>query len=494
MPITIEKLRAISEKAKQITTPRATRVMLITQSYLSVLIISAYINSSDATPYGQQTVVLNSIVKRATSSDPSIQAKRYFTNCDGYLEREKTASDDANKLANAADKWQPGKNYQDDATLWFGKDSIDNNFAIRIANNFRNAMSLHDRNWIWPEAQLLIYCNEFPQLPPPADGYKDKKPGCTRGTNAYSFIKKGWFHNGYYVVFCQPFWKIMRSLDDIKNFLDFPETKEYRNDASFLNKVSRGQTYLHELMHLTNLIGGPQIEDLVAGNGKVYGATRCAKLAQDYGCENKTSHIAWGTTLNSDNYAHFGISTYFRQQYQLNAPPAPPKGWEKTPRMDPPDEKPKPAIVNINGDPGVDATEPSVIPPESLPPGGKLPAPVSHPPPPSPPNCTPSQTGTDPSFANNLAGIFCDTKKTDFSKDQSKTLTGKDLSPPTDNYSAIKVQFEFKKANEGECALSCADTYEQLISTCQYDSHTVYGQADVSQACGNYKFSITPAK
>ncbi|KAI9778562.1 MAG: hypothetical protein M1835_004891 [Candelina submexicana] len=442
MPITIEKLRATSEKSKQFTTPRATRVMLITQSYLSVLTIFAYINLSDATPYGQQTVELNSIVKRVTSSDPSIQAKRYFTNCDGYLEHEKTAWDDANKLANAADKWQPGKNYQDDATLWFGKDSIDNNFAIRIAN-----------------------------------GYKDKKPGCTRGTNAYSFTKKGWFHNGYYVVFCQPFWKIMRSLDDIKNFLDFPETKEYRDDASFLNRVSRGQTYLHELMHLTNLIGGPQITDLVAGKGNVYGATRCAKLAQDYGCENKTSRIPWGATLNSDNYAHFGISTYFRQQYQLNAPPAPPKGWEKTPGMDPPDKEPKPAIVNINGDPDVDATEPSVIPPESSPPGGKSPAPVSHPPPPSPPNCTPSQTGTDPSFANNLAGIFCDTTKTDFSKDQSKTLTGKDLSPSTDNYSAIKVQFEYKKAKDG-----------------QYDSHTIYGQADVSQACGNHKFSITPAK
>lgn len=77
-----------------------------------------------------------------------------------------------------------------------------------------------------------------------------------------------------------------------------------------------------------------------------------------------------------------------------------------------------------------------------------------------------SNVGPDPNFANSLAAIFCDTSKTDFSKDASKVLAAKDLSPTESIYPGLSLRFEYKKSN-GNCPLNCKDTYKILISACK---------------------------
>jgi hypothetical protein len=74
------------------------------------------------------------VTRRQKSSTPSAtaDAKRYFHNCNGFLEMEKEAWDDANTLAKAALTWQVRASFQPDADMWMGKDSATPAFNTRI--------------------------------------------------------------------------------------------------------------------------------------------------------------------------------------------------------------------------------------------------------------------------------------------------------------------------------------------------------------------------
>ncbi|KAL9621477.1 MAG: hypothetical protein Q9160_004120 [Pyrenula sp. 1 TL-2023] len=100
--------------------------------------------------------------------------------------------------------------------------------------------------------------------------------------------------------------------------------------------------------------------------------------------------------------------------------------------------------------------------------------------------------GTDPGYVNDLAGVFC---KSDLSKDQSKTIGQTDL--PNDSkwkntqLDGIRVKFDFKfAAKHDDCPQNCVDSYSGMITSCQYNSHVVYGGDSLEQGCGTYSYMI----
>lgn len=75
------------------------------------------------------------------------------------------------------------------------------------------------------------------------------------------------------------------------------------------------------------------------------------------------------------------------------------------------------------------------------------------------------EAGTDPETANELAAKFCTGSKLDFSKDQSKTLGGSDLSPSVD-LEGVSIQFGYKH-DTGKCSLNCTASYSSIIAHCK---------------------------
>jgi len=106
--------------------------------YISLPFIAAlstlYYTAISALPQTSTTGVF--VTRRQKSSTPSAttNAERYFHNCNGFLEKEKEAWDDANTLAKAALAWQAGAKFQPDADLWMGKDSATPAFNTRISS------------------------------------------------------------------------------------------------------------------------------------------------------------------------------------------------------------------------------------------------------------------------------------------------------------------------------------------------------------------------
>ncbi|KAF3020992.1 hypothetical protein E8E14_010084 [Neopestalotiopsis sp. 37M] len=113
-------------------------------------------------------------------------------------------------------------------------------------------------------------------------------------------------------------------------------------------------------------------------------------------------------------------------------------------------------------------------------------------------DCTPEANegqlarGIDPGFIKELSAVFC---TSDTSKDVSKTL-GKDDLPDTSTWKRddgpeekVKFTFDFKSQNDG-CSSHCPDAYTRLITSCQYNSHYLYGGGSLEQGCGNYTLDI----
>ncbi|KAK5042931.1 hypothetical protein LTR84_012003 [Exophiala bonariae] len=136
----------------------------------------------------------------------------------------------------------------------------------QVAENLKGAVAAHGRNWIWPDSSIDVWCEEkgadgFPPVP-------DDKPlpwlgGCDVGTFAYSYIRKNayWFHTGYTIVFRPRMWRSVtlpgvgtlpgkRSLNDVLSLAR--SIQEIAQNPEYLVH-NRGETYLHELMHLDDL-------------------------------------------------------------------------------------------------------------------------------------------------------------------------------------------------------------------------------------------------
>ncbi|KAH6889338.1 hypothetical protein B0T10DRAFT_513799 [Thelonectria olida] len=93
-------------------------------------------------------------------------------------------------------------------------------------------------------------------------------------------------------------------------------------------------------------------------------------------------------------------------------------------------------------------------------------------------------SGADPATAKELAQLFCEGKDVDFGSDAELTLGGGDLDPTVDLKADFK--FTFTKRDDGECAQSCTDIYNDLIGSCQYNSHLFTGEAHITYECGKY--------
>ena len=369
----------------------------------------------------------------------------------------------------------------------------------------KRAVAVHGRNWIWPDSSIDVWCwqNGTEGLPPVPDDAKLPWFGrCDDDTFAYSYVRKHayWFHTGYTVVFCPRFWtyitdrygNIRGGKYPLQDILD--TAKENPAFAGRPNSLARnrGQTYLHELMHLDDLVGDPVVRDCALTAGPT------ARLAMLYGTAKQANAPSlpeldgeWGTTRNADSYALFANSVYFREQLQQGEPPQPPKGWEEIPP-----EVVGPYEYNGTNIPGrtseasdlVDSSSESfVIPAVEAMDDEEIPV---YEPPPPPPNCTASTASTDPTLLNNLAAVFCKKVLTGVSIVESLSETG--LSPVV-NGAKIKASFSFGAPREKvpyQCGLSCIDTFTNLTKTCRYDSHTITGGGLVEMGCGTWGYSV----
>lgn len=120
--------------------------------------------------------------------------------------------------------------------------------------------------------------------------------------------------------------------------------------------------------------------------------------------------------------------------------------------------------------------------------------------------------GTDPGYINALAQVFC---KSDLSKSQSATLGQSDL--PDGNQwknaqlDSIRVKFDFGYSlSDPGCAQNCVDAYQKMTTSCkvyttsvsyrdrhansltpgEYNSHILYGNAELQQGCGLYSLAV----
>jgi hypothetical protein len=388
-----------------------------------------------------------------------------------------------------------------------------------LAANFKNAVAVHARNWIWPEASIDVWCNENGPdglAPPPDEAKLPWFGACDNSSFAYSYIRKHayWFHDGYTIVFCPRFWHDTtnrfgfrdsgkRSLSDVLALAkQFPV--EFGGDPDRI-AMNRGQTYLHELMHLDHLVSSPPVTDLVSRvRIRLYGGRFCARLASLFGCAQKqpdsvvSENGEWGSTVNADNYAYFANSIYFREQLQQQEPATPTGNWQglAASTVSPPLKTSQPfdpllslgvnASILDNDTSFFDMVGPSNFALDNIP----VP---KYEPPPWPPACFPSNTQTDPSLLNNLAAVYC----SDFGfvpliPALVINMTEADLSPANPS-AKISVEFSYTESDLGlPCGLSCLDTFTNLTQTCQFDSHTITGSVNVTMGCGTFGFTVLP--
>ena len=269
--------------------------------------------------------------------------------------------------------------------------------------------------------------------------------------------------------------------------------------------MNRGQTYLHELMHLDSLVSSPPVTDLVSRVGvTLYGGPRCASLASLFGCAQKqpdsvvSENGECGSTVNADNYAYFANSIYFREQLQQQEPATPTGNWQNiaTSVVSPPlrTSQPFDPLLSLGVNASIldddtsffDMVGPSNFALDSIP----VP---EYEPPPSPPVCIPGNTQTDPSLLNNLAAVYCsDLGFVPLAPILIADMTEADLSPANPT-AKISVEFSYYKSDSGlPCGLSCLDTFTNLTQTCQLDN-TIAGSVNVTMGCGIFGFTVLPA-
>ncbi|KAM0426516.1 hypothetical protein ACHAPT_008208 [Fusarium lateritium] len=97
--------------------------------------------------------------------------------------------------------------------------------------------------------------------------------------------------------------------------------------------------------------------------------------------------------------------------------------------------------------------------------------------------------GMDPQFAKDLAKKFCEGSDVNFDENAELQLGGGDLDPTKDLDADIKFTFEKK---DGECSKTCTEIYEQMVSSCQYNSHLYTGKAEYDLGCGKYTMDTIP--
>ncbi|KAL6405259.1 hypothetical protein AUP68_12103 [Ilyonectria robusta] len=100
--------------------------------------------------------------------------------------------------------------------------------------------------------------------------------------------------------------------------------------------------------------------------------------------------------------------------------------------------------------------------------------------------------GIDPGFIKELSVVFC---KNDLSKDFTQSI-GKDDLPDDSSWKRdggpeekVKFTFDFKNQADG-CADYCEKAYSSLVSSCQYNSHYLYGGGSLEQGCGTYALEV----
>ncbi|KAJ3549351.1 hypothetical protein NM208_g546 [Fusarium decemcellulare] len=99
--------------------------------------------------------------------------------------------------------------------------------------------------------------------------------------------------------------------------------------------------------------------------------------------------------------------------------------------------------------------------------------------------------GMDPQTAKDLAKKFCEDSDVNFDEDAELQLGGGDLDPTQELAADIKFTFEKK---DGECSKTCTEIYEEMVSTCQYNSHLYTGKAEYDLSCGKYAMDTIPVE
>ncbi|KAF8847572.1 hypothetical protein BDZ45DRAFT_754766 [Acephala macrosclerotiorum] len=100
--------------------------------------------------------------------------------------------------------------------------------------------------------------------------------------------------------------------------------------------------------------------------------------------------------------------------------------------------------------------------------------------------CNTSNVGAAVEVVGALANKFC--TGLDLSKDSSSTLPGS--ASGLQGADGITVLFNFSQT-ANTCALGCNASYAQIVTSCEFNSHTIYGAASLQDSCGTFAMSIS---
>ncbi|MCJ1443009.1 MAG: hypothetical protein MMC23_003506 [Stictis urceolatum] len=264
----------------------------------------------------------------ATSKQPepsfTIQARRRTFNCnqDERLKKiEALAWAEAGAIAEIANGYAKGNEWQQTMDIWMGADSTEPQNLGKIQSGLKNEYAIHHSNWVWPEAVVDIYCGD---TNPRGKKCGPRDPDGS-GRNFYpyatSWIERGAFYNTYTTVLCPLFFDNKTSLESIMHDMragrkDAFNATEYRS--------SWGHTIYHELIHMNPVVAAEPVWDAV------YGACWVAKLAYNNGCSGKGfwTPDGWNTTtdgvahstINADSWTHFASAAFFKRAMELKEP------------------------------------------------------------------------------------------------------------------------------------------------------------------------------
>ena len=202
-----------------------------------------------------------------------------------------------------------------------GNDSIKDDNAKKIKDDFSNVKKIHSPNWIFPEAVVDVYCGEHPvknvqcRLQP--NPFDPDGPWVT--AYASSWVSRGRFWNTYNIVLCPRFFNEKYALEEIlKNITD--GTLD-RYDAQNYKKAW-GFTYIHELMHLDPIIADKEVWDVA------YGSCDVAKIAYQNRCSGPVYWWPPGSRYrgdpvllnNADSFAFFGAASLSKYRLGMGEP------------------------------------------------------------------------------------------------------------------------------------------------------------------------------
>ncbi|TVY85113.1 hypothetical protein LSUE1_G000442 [Lachnellula suecica] len=306
--------------------------------------------------------------------DVGALARKWQKNCqdEGFSDRETEAWDSYKKLAEYAQKWKPGGDFQSTADLWFGKDSQTN--YDRIMNTYNNLVKWHESQYFTPhpveDAYLEVFCAEDGPdgLPPKPDELTDDDVWdgsyCTSNPqmNAFSYrLNHWWWTTRFYTVICKKTWDKKHTLAEVEDAIKKGGGKE-KVEMNFLWNKLRAQTWLHEFTH-HNMVTNPNppVTDVwIKGvywprePSVCYGPDASAALAIWYGSttpvknEDGGYNEEFGTAINADNYGMFAMSVYFQETLSRQAPYEPKNPqWRNIPKKN---VEPVPGHLNMFND------------------------------------------------------------------------------------------------------------------------------------------------